>query len=265
MSTQSFFKKISIIILILLIATAFVGCQGNQNSPTSTNDQGSDLNDFILDGYPIDIVPLYEASSIGSMSYYVNDDPNGYALMYDGQVNYYNVVLKVDVSQSDFISYYKSLMTSINDEYTDDSSVEGMIGIYSVEASKYSDDSNDAYLQVYLPTSDFEKDNLYFTDYPELFAIGSDWILHETSYGKLNQLGGQIQYYLYYTFNGDFKIEFENFIANHSEETNVTYEEKTDEYGYEGTIKWQSDEYEVTISFVESHSRIYIMIRKPMY
>lgn len=264
MYTKSFFKKISIIILIMIVAIAYVGCQGNQNSPTASGDAGSNANDYMIDGYPIDVVPLYEDSIISSMKYYVNDDPNGYALMYGGQVNYYNVVLKVDASQSDFINYYKSLMTSIDEEYTDESSVEGMIGIYEVEASKYSNDSSDAYLQVYLPTSDFKDENPYFTDYPELFIAGSDWTLHETSYGKLNQLGGQIEYTLYYTFNGDFETEFDDFVSDHSDESNVTYEDKMGDYGYEGSIKWQSDEYEITVSFNESHGRIYVMIRKPM-
>ncbi len=262
MYTQSFFKKISISILILILAVVFVGCQGNQDSPTTPTDSGS--NDYILEGYPIDVVPLFEGFSISSMKYFVNDDPNGYALMYGGQVNYYNVVLKVDASQAEFINYYKSLMSSIDEDYTSESSVEGMIGIYGVEASKYSDDSSDAYLQVYLPTSDFEKENPYFTDYPKLFEAGSDWTLRETSYGELNQLDGQIEYTLYYTFNGDFETEFDTFVSNHSNETNITYEDQIGDYGYEGSIKWQSDEYEITVSFNESHGRIYIMIRKPM-
>ena len=264
MYTQSFFKKVSICILILILAVVFVGCQGNKDSSAPSGDAGLNVNDYFLESYPIDVVPLYEGSTIDSMMYFVNDDPNGYAIMYDGQVNYYNVVLKVDSSQSDFISYYKSLMSSVDDEYTDESSVEGKIGIYGVEASKYSDDSSDAYLQVYLPTADFKKENPYFIDYPELFAAGSDWILHETSYGKLNQLGGQIEYTLYYTFNGDFKAEFDKFVSDHSDETNVSYEDKIGDYGYKGSIEWQSDEYEITVSFNESHGRIYVMIRKPI-
>ena len=250
--------------MIIILAIAFVGCQGGQNSPAASGDTGSNANDYFLESYPIDVVPLYEGSTIDSMMYYVNDDPNGYALMYGGQVNYYNVVLEVDASQSDFISYYKSLMSSVDDDYTDESSVEGTIGIYGVEASKYSDDSSDAYLQVYLPTADFKKENPYFIDYPELFTAGSDWILHETSYGKLNQLGGQIEYTLYYTFNGDFKAEFDKFVSDHSDETNVSYEDKIGDYGYEGSIEWQSDESEITVSFNESHGRIYVMIRKPI-
>jgi hypothetical protein len=253
-------KKLLIMILagVIVIAGVVVGVQLLKSGTTQTKQ--ADLTDaqadFILDGYPTDTVPIYKCSDIESMLFFVNDDPNGFAMLYGGQVNYYNVVFYTTANQSDFIKYYRSLMSDIDEDYSGDSSVEGTIGTYYVSASKYSDDNDYAYLQVFLPENEYQKENRFYSDYPALFEVGENWIEHESTYGKRNQSGGEIEYTLYYTYADDMTAVKDEYIQK--------YSDKTDFQTDGDDVSWTDGNYEINLNFSADHGRIYVMIRTPM-
>ena len=265
------------IFLILLLGGVYlffnresIFTKGDSNTGVESLNE-SELN-YLLEGYPLEQVPLYKVSEVSSCKYIINFDPSNTSYFDHTNFAYYNVVFYTDSSQSEFLEYYKGIFDKeIVEEYPMPDMVKGEIGEYRVSAAHYNSD-NTAYIQVYLPNDEFTKENLYFDTYPNLFEEGdSMYIEHENSYGLLNQVGGQTEYTKYFTVidSGDMDNdgiddidEFGVLKAKYED----MYKSKTN-YGYDEKnhlMSWDEDGYEVRVSFTRDHGRIYLNIRGSM-
>ena len=181
------------------------------------------------------------------------------------------VVFDSDTSKEEFLNYYKNLFeTEIVEEYQNPDMVKGKIGEYKVSAARY-EGNNTGYVQVYLPSYNEESLNKYFVDFPKIIEVNEYLVEHEKSYGLLNQKGGEIEYTKYFTVadtgdkNKDGKDDVDEFLIlktqfenEYKEKPKYSYEEKT------GTMKWQNDEFEVTLTLSKKHGRVYMVLRKPL-
>lgn len=268
-------KRIIIVILILLLLIFIfykLSSDNKNNLERGDNNEVSSENisekEYILEGYPKESVPLYKNTRIESNIFFVNVDGTYYGYFKDNGeagINYYNVVFETTASQEDFINYYRSLMSEVLEENSTDSQVYGMLAGYEVSIAHRGGDT--AYLQVYLPS--FTQENPYSTDYPsDIVDIDQNLIEQENSYGKLNQVGGQVQYTKYFVLSDDYDEELDEeepfsdlydiYLEKYSDRENFSSDNE------EKVLKWKDGEHEITLNFYEGHGRLYLTIRKPL-
>lgn len=271
---------ILLIVLALIVMSAFFLFRKYAKVPTNNdnveNAQGSQPGDsqelsFLLDGYPIDEVPLYKVREVSSNKLIINWDPKNISIFDDKDFIYYNVVFYTDASQEELLDYYKGFFDEeIIDEYPMPDMVKGYIGKYRVTAAHYDSDDT-AYIQVYLPSDEFTTENMYFTDYPDIFADDPMFVENENSYGLLNQVGGQVEYTRYFTVidSGDQDDDGEDDVDEFAvlkEKYEEINKDKAD-YQYDENnhmMIWEEDGYTVRVSFTRDHGRIYSNIRGSM-
>lgn len=244
------------------------------SSPTSNTTSKSSTSDskeqtFLIDGFPIDSVPLYKLNKISSSKIFVNTDPKNKSEFDETDFSYFNVVFLSDSSKEEFLNYYKNLFESeIKDEYENENMVKGKIGQYNVSAAHYGVDST-GYLQVHLLDYKDENLNKYFIDFPQFLETDPILIEHEKSYGLLNQSGGQVEFTKYFTVvdsgdqNNDGKDDVDEFLILE----NGYKEQFKDKQGYSydeknGVVKWVDGDLAVTLSISRDHGRIYLMLRR---
>lgn len=257
-------KKTPLYIFVLIFCSLFLtGCTNNDSEENdfevesrvvkdSANQENSEEKNYILEGYPLDVVPFYEMDQISSMHFFVNDDPQAYRSYFDDEVNYYNVVYRSSASESDFFKYYENLMSDV--ETKTDSILNGQIGKYKISA--YSHGGVERYLQVYLPSNEYSKQNKYFDTYPDLVEIGDGWTEHESSYGRINQLGGEKTYTRYFNLSeDDIQKFYEIYTTKYSEKDNFENDKE------DRVLKWTEDDYTITLSFHQNHKRIYLSMK----
>ena len=269
-------KKIGIIlILVIILGIIFtMVLKNNFKKPTEkikqTSNETKTSSDFLLDGLPVDKVPLYKQNKIGSSKIFINTDPKNTSEFDETNFAYFNVVFDSDANKEEFLDYYKNLFeTEIIEEYQNLDMVKGKIGEYKVSASHYGDKT--AYLQIYLPDYKNEKIEQYFENFPKILKVNSTIVEHEKSYGLLNQKGGEIEYTKYFTVidsgdqDKDGKDDVDEFLVlkteyekEYKEKPKYSYEDKT------GMMKWQDGEIEVTLTLSKNHNRVYLMLRKPL-
>jgi hypothetical protein len=273
-------KNIIILILILIFfgfSTVVLKDRSNKNisknklikTEKTTNLDSENKDSFLLEGFPIDQVPLYKLEKVSSNKIFVNTDPKNLSGFEEKNFAYFNVVFYSDASQEEFLNYYKNLFESqIVEEFESPDMVKGVIGQYKVSAAHYGS-GNTGYLQVHLPDYKDESLNKYFLEFPDILETNSNLIEHEKSYGLLNQKGGEIEYTKYFTVidsgdkNNDGKDDVDEFLML-EEEYKKQYKEKT-EYSYDektGTMKWSDKEFQVTLVISRDHGRVYLMLRK---
>ena len=264
-------RKIIIIIIIILLSFLIITKLTNKNKDIANTNSQISKNDstFILDNYPIDNVPLKGLISVQSMKFFVNYDKNsffGYLRSQEEGVNYYNVVYKTDTSSADFIKYYKSLMSEVSEEDSSETRIYGKIGNYKVSASNTNGEI--AYIQVYLPTFTYE--NPYLNNFPEdLVEINDNLVEKENTYGLLNQNGGEIEYTKYFNLKSEYRDDLETtqerYLSLYEEYKQMYVNEDNLEVNDKDmSLKWRKDNHNITLSFVPSHGRVYLMIRKLM-
>lgn len=266
-------NKKKFVIALLIIVTCILLVFALKNKP-KTREQGSLLNDknqptFLIDGYPIDKVPLYKLNKVSSNKIFVNTDPKNISEFDENNFAYFNVVFYSDASQEEFLNYYKNIFESqITDEFDKSDMVKGKIGEYMVSAAHYGSD-NTGYIQVHLPNYKDDNLNKYFLEFPQVLTPNSNMIEHEKSYGLLNQKGGEVEFTKYFTVidSGDknndgkddvdeFLIIEEEYVKQHKDKPEYSFDEKS------GYMKWKSGDFESTVSISRDHGRIYIMLRK---
>ncbi len=267
-------KKFGIIlVLIIIFGIVFTlvlkdGFKKPIETIKQTSNETKTSSDFLLDGFPIDKVPLYKLNKVSSNKIFVNTDPKNTSVFGQNNFAYYNLVFNSDASQEEFLNYYKDIFNSqITEEYENSEIVKGNIGEYKVSVSHYGDGTG--YLQVYLPDYKNETIERYFLTFPEILKENSSIIEHEKSYGLLNQKGGEIEYTKYFTVidsgdqNKDGKDDVDEFLILKTE-FEKKYKDKTEYYSEEktGTMKWQDGEFEVTLTLSKNHGRVYLMLRK---
>ncbi len=259
-----------ILLLALLVGLNMFGGSSKNNTNDASNSSASSVNgeDYILDGYPLDVVKLYDGITISSMKYFVNENPdNVYSSgFFDAKKNYYNVVFISKADKKTVFDYYRSLMSHINEDNQIDDTLEGVIGDYRVSISNYDDDTY--YLQVHLASSQYSKTNKYHSDYPDPLEEDASWIEFENGYGKLNQKGGEIEYTKYYNIDSSKlgKDMKDNTIAKFYDSYKQKCSSKTDFSSDDSAeaLYWNEGQHRVTATFKSDHGRIYIMIRRPM-
>jgi len=268
-------NKKSGVILIIIIILGILGFMSLNKKPktivpTQTSTDKKEQS-FLIDGFPIDKVPLYKLTKVSSSKIFINTDPENISTFDDKNFAYYNVVFETEATQKEFFDYYKNLFESlIADETESREMVKGKIGEYRVSAAYYGENKT-GYIQVHLANYQDENLNKYFIDYPEIFQPNEKLIEHEKSYGLLNQKGGEIEYTKYFTVidsgdqNNDGKDDVDEFLELETE-YKKQFQDKP-EYIYDEeseTIKWKDGEYDLTVSFSRDHGRIYVMLRKKL-
>lgn len=267
MNKKRFVVILLVIISCVLLIFAFKNKSKNTDKTASSRD--TDQPTFLIDGYPIDKVPLYKLNKVSSNKIFVNTDPKNISEFDKTNFAYFNVVFYSDASQEEFLNYYKGIFESeIVDEFAKEDMVKGKIGEYMVSAAHY-DSDNTGYIQVHLPNYNDEGINNYFLEFPEIMMPSSSMIEHEKSFGLLNQKGGEIEYTKYFTFvdsgdkDNDGKDDVDEFLLL-EEEYVKEYKDKP-EYSYDGEsgiMKWKHGDFLSTVSFARDHGRIYLMLRK---
>lgn len=259
---------VAFLFLLILIGIAwyfFIPKAENTQSSSSQNlkedkpTQTSVEKTYLLENYPLETVPLYKMKMISSSKFFVNKDPLNNFGYFGTPVNYYNVVFETEATPSELIQYYRSLMNEVNEELISDEKIEGRIGKYKVSASHYGNNpKNYAYLQVYLPVEEYKPENQYFEKFPKVVEIDSEWTEYESSYGLLNQKGGEEEYTMYFPLVGE-DIEIDSLINTYTEKyqnkNDFSYDEKS------GLMKWEESGNSIYLTFSKSHKRIYLMIR----
>ncbi len=266
-------KKWTIFVVgIIFVVCAVIGLKLLPKS--SSKVQTSTANNqptFLLEGFPIDTVPLYKVNKVSSSKIFVNTDPKNTSTFNAHNYAYFNVVLYSDASQEEFLNYYKSIFDrQITEAYDNPEMVKGEIGPYKVSAAHYGSD-NTGYIQVHVPQYNDERIQTYFLDFPQIVGVNARLVEHEKSYGLLNQKGGEIEYTKYFTVidSGDankdgkddedeFFILEKGYIEQFMGKPEYSYDEKT------GIMKWHDGDFESTLSISRNHGRIYLMLRKKM-
>lgn len=234
--------------------------ESTSNTETSDNSGVKNQN-FILKDYPILKVPLYKGSTISSMKYFVHQYQNL-------RLNYHNVVFKSEDKKDDVFEFYRSKMSSIDQETSNESTVEGKIDIFKVSISNYG--YEDYYLQVHAPDESFSEQNIYYENYPDLVEIAGDWVEYENTYGLLNQKGGEIEYtrWLEVDVSGYDKdsLMIKNPIGEYYKIYKEKYSQKQDFVADDEAEKltWIDGDYTVWAVFSTDHGRVYLTFRKPM-
>jgi hypothetical protein len=258
-----------VILLIVLFLAGLLGYfylvnlkPNNSVIKTVKSTQETVEKNYLLVNYPVETVPLYELKKVSSSKFYVNDDPNNFADYFGQPVNYYNVVFETKATPTALLAYYRSLMSEVNEDAVSTERIEGKIGKYKVSASHYGENpQNYAYLQVYLPAEEYQKINPYYQDYPNIVEIDSSLPEYETAYGLLNQKGGEIEFWQYFSLPKD-ESKIDELIKTYQEkyqlETGYSFDEKS------GLMKWQSGNYAINLTISKAHGRVYLMVRQPM-
>lgn len=273
-------KKYLLLIPLILLISIFVFHFFKNSEKNIDNNEGNKVNNvvndnaklnYLLEGYPIDEVPLYKLTKISSSKFFVGMDPSIISSFDEKDFNYYNVVLETEASQSEFLDYYKNLFEKeYVEEYPSPDMVKGYVGKYRVTAAHY-DSDNTGYIQVHLPKEEYTKTNKYFDTYPNLFESDSMFVEGQNSYGLLNQVGGQVEYSRFFTVldSGDinkdgiddvdeFSVLIEKFKAMYKDKPDYTFEPE------QSVMTWREVGYSVSVSFSRDHGRIYLNMRGSM-
>lgn len=260
------------LILIIVLALGVLVILNLINKPKITTLQQSIIQkkeqSFLLNGYPVDKVPLFKLSKVSSNKIFINTDPKNSSEFGQKNFAYFNVVFDTNASQEEFFDYYKSLFDSlIADDSKNREMVKGKIGEYQVSAAYYGENKT-GYIQVHMTNYQEEKIDKYFIDFPDILAVNPTLVEHEKSYGLLNQKGGEIEYTKYYTVidsgdqNNDGKDDVDEFLVLETEYKNQFRGKSEYNYNEEsGTMKWRDGKYEVTLVISRGHGRIYLMLR----
>lgn len=273
-------KRKLIIILTLIVAVLICGAvfavmnsnkTGLTNNDSSSNDIGKSTNqDFLIDQYPIENVPLYEMVKVESSKFFYNSDPANTSAFDEYPFSYFNIVYETTASRSDLFDYYRNVFDKeIKEEFSNPETIKGIIDEYSVEIAQYDDDT--VYMQVYVNKD--KSDNLkkdLFSYFPVVEIDKSYVKLNEKSYGLLNQKGGEVEYTHYYTVSdtGDANGDKIDDIAEFTDIQTVIqekYKNSTDFSFVDNVFEWTSNNNEkYIVSLSPDHGRVYVQVRKSM-
>ena len=235
----------------------------------SSHNNGIDHR-YLLDGFPVDIVPLYKAKKVTSNKIFVRTDKYGSSPFGDANYTYYNVVFDSDASQQDFWKYYSELLQveSINTWENVSDQIKWTVWNYKVTVSNY---ENVGYIKVFLTDYKSEDVEKFFLSMPNIIDDTEMLIKREKTYWLLNQVWGQIEFSEYYDIvnsgdqDGDGKDDInelevlkQQYQKQLWEEQNFLFDEST---GRMTRKEWDVD---FTMTVSSSHNRVYLMMRKPI-
>lgn len=217
----------------------------------------------LLDGYPEDVVPLYESTLIDTSYYSVRNDPQ-WAAIEGGLRNFYHVVYHTDVPIADVLAHYKGLMTNVDDSASDNE-IEGTIGQYTVWVNATEEGSyNCIYLRVDLPKAEVTQTNPFFAEYPsdlvetpECFAFFEE-IYYQTLYTSTDM--SYTRHFDVADLDGDGTVDLDAegcyayFAERYGDREEFTINRDA------GMITWLDGEYEVTVAFMSGYDRGVLVI-----
>lgn len=157
-------KKIALAVCLILMLAFAVGCSDDSAAtppPVASKQEPGGVE--LLSGYPKDVLPLYQARYVEQTSFKVRADANW---VFGKDI--YNVTYYSDASVEGIIKYYDGLLTEKNEEYSNDESLQGMIGEQPVGVMLYEteDGSSQVSLIIGSKPSEYVTENPYFANYP---------------------------------------------------------------------------------------------------
>lgn len=181
--------------LALLLALGVAGCSPADEPGTSPEtpageepaeapaETPADWTVRPLEGWPEDVVPLYESDLVDTAYYSVRNDPQ-WAAVEGGLRNINHVVYQTAAEPAAVLAYYRGLMSSVNEEATFDGQIEGTIGKYTVFVNTTVESSYTAvYVTVDLPRAEVTEVNPFYAEYPaELVETPREFVFFEDKY-----------------------------------------------------------------------------------
>lgn len=187
-------KRLALLVLALLLAlTVAAGCAGDDSASapgTGEEPHGetpaeapAEWTVGLLDGWPEDVVPLYESDLIDTAYYSVRNDPQ-WAAVEGGLRNIHHVVYQTQVPTAEVLEHYLGLMGATTDADASDGLIEGTIGTYTVWVNTTEEGSyNAVYISVDLPKAEVAEVNPFYAEYPtELVEVPGEFVFFEDVY-----------------------------------------------------------------------------------
>ena len=212
-----------------------------QNNDPSTGEKTESIP--LLEGYPEDVLPLYESLRVTGCSFTYRDDPS-YVIGKD----FYTVDYTSDASLKDISAYYQSLLTR-EEEYSEEDFLQGDIGDHHVFVSiteDYDGEFINVGLTVGLAEDEYMDENPFFTDLPDdLVGIDGMSRLQEASYIHTNYSADEIRYLTIY----EADLSEEDFVAFYQEKYGEMpgFIERRDDYGL--TYDWEDRGYACHVTY----------------
>ena len=246
-------KKITALLLILSLVLCFSAC-GKADTPSETQEkpaadsvQSNDAETVksipLLEGYPEDVLPLYESTGITGCGFTYRDDPN-FVIGKD----LFTVSYTSDVTLEEISEYYQSLLT-YTDEYSEEDFLQGDIGDHHVLISindAYDDDFRHVDMSIGLAEDEYVDENPFFADLPgDLVEISGMIRLQEASYLTSIYSADQIRYLTVY----ETDLSEEDFVAFYQENYGEIpgFAESRDDYGL--TYAWEDRGYACHVTY----------------
>ncbi|MEL7569164.1 MAG: hypothetical protein AAGU14_01245 [Eubacteriaceae bacterium] len=153
-------KKFLIGILIILIAITLASCKSAASG--GSNSGSSSVQNKALEGYPENLLPLYEAEKISSCSFSVVNDN-----FVNLGKNYYSLAYLSKGTVAEIDKHYRDKMT-VTQSYAE-GSFSGTIDNRNVSlmASKHDDKLSYVTIKVGVKQEDWVTENTFFKDYPQ--------------------------------------------------------------------------------------------------
>lgn len=231
--------------------------QKTEEASTKPPSPYDNYEGYLLEGYPEDVVPLYESLAIDTCYYSVRNDPQWRAVE-GGLRNFYHVVYLTDKTDKEVLEHYRGLMSDINPDVTSDTTIEGMIDGYKVWINTTVDDETTVYMSVDLNQKTATENNPFYTDYPQgIASLEPKFKRFEHKYQVGSNGEGEIRYEEYYETPISAK-KFDEYCRD-------TFGAK-DSFTAEGNglYKWIEGDYRVTMAYAADHKRTYVTIAKDM-
>lgn len=175
-------KAVRLIIFLLLIVLVASCTKGNANPPNNGNSNDPDDNEYIiktLEGFPIDILPLYKVIRVNSNGYTVREDKN-----YTIGKDLYTIDFESEADLDEISEFYQDhvdeiIEDSFYDDYTFSALIDGKQANFFI--SKNESDravGNQVTISIGVDPSDYSDQNKYFDEYPDLIdaiEMGHTW------------------------------------------------------------------------------------------
>lgn len=238
---------VGIILIMLVIAGGCSSSASDNNSNSSSESEASSKGE-LLEGYPIDIMPLYKEVKISDCSYQVRSNPN-YIIGKD----IYTVSYESEATIAEVAQYYKSLLTEVDQEASTEDFVEGDIGSQHTFVSLSEEENGNTYVSISLGAKqeDYAKVNPYFNDYPQGF-------IEEIKPSELIEQIFDVQYSAYttdvitrYVKQYTTELTTSEVVTFYSELYSTQDNFAVSEDTYSTTIFWKTNDYECQVSISE--------------
>lgn len=243
-------KKLLPIIFILILSFLLAACgnPANTNATAPDEDTVEQVNAALLNGYPRDVLPLFQPDALisCSFSYRAVDQ-------YDIGKDIYSVTYQSTAEQQDLINYYSGLFSEKDDspsvegdEITD--KLSGKIGANRIEILFLDNGSGTiiVYLTLGLSADQYLEANPYFTDYPaDMVDAYSQTALQEITYQE-QYYGEKTDHYItVYQTDATLQAFTDYYNEKYASKTGFTQAGSDSHTGF----SWQDQGFDVDITY----------------